>query len=78
MVSTGDFYEAYQEYTKENKVRFNLDKAAVGKQLKTFCECTRSRKSIAGGRGHCYEFPELEECRKQFEKNIDVVIDWEE
>ena len=78
-IEVESLYKKYIEFVKIIKERHPMPKSEFGKELSKVCQDI-SRKQItfsSGSRAWCYELPDLEECRKLFEDEIKIKIDWD-
>jgi hypothetical protein len=73
-------YKEYLRHCKDSGVRHRDVKQAFGRKLKKMCPglmIKRPRSTTENGRPQHYFFPDLEQCRANFEKQINISIDWE-
>ena len=68
----------FHDYARTIGDRNGLSATEFGKQLRDVCPGIVRGRQTSSGRPYEYRFPPLLECRRQFEKNIDMTIPWDE
>ncbi len=83
-VLTGNMYDGYQDFCKSLGVRFKLTPEEFGKHLKRYFPGVEKKRLTLtegydrGERKLHYVFPPLEECRQQFERQVNMKVDWDQ
>ena len=81
-VEIKDFHDAYIQFSKPLGERYLLDPSQFGKRLRRLCPgVIRGKTSNQTGypsRRPIYIFPPLDECRAEFERQVNMEIDWDE
>jgi phage/plasmid-associated DNA primase len=77
VVQTNYFYDSYRVFCRDQNIRYKLIPQQFGKEIHKLCPgIEKVRRSAAFGRNYYYAFPDLEECRDQFEAAVNMIIDW--
>ncbi len=76
-IKVQELYEQYIEFAKNINVRHRAAVSEFGKELRKVCADVR-RKQIAldGKRQYVFYLPDLDNCRKLFEKNTGIKEKW--
>ena len=83
IVSVDDQYQSYITFSETMKDRYPKSPEQLGRELNNMCEgINRKRPRTTDSYGkskreYVREFPDLDECRKQFEQLIKMGIDWD-
>ena len=84
-IPTEDLYERYKDFCSGLGVRFKMPMQEFGKKLKRYLPgVTKKRLPSSNGyrekdgRSNHYVFPSLEVCRRDFEREVRMKIDWDE
>jgi len=71
-------YQDYQIYSDKLKEKYPLSPTQFGIFLHKICPGVKKSRHGIGKRKMFYRFPDLDSCRKLFEKQIKQDIDWED
>lgn len=78
-VSKKVFQQQFKDYCDSNGEKTYRVAQTVGSEIKKICpKVKEARLSINGTRERCYEFPTLDECRKQFDEYMGMDVEWEQ
>ena len=77
----GRIYERYIGHCQDSGIRHRDVKQLFGRKLKKICpdlEIKRPWNATDAGRPQYYYFPDLEQCRRDFERIMGMTIKWVE
>jgi phage/plasmid-associated DNA primase len=78
-VVTQNLYDEYIEYCRKIGERFPQTNSQFAKKLRERCpEIRKRRELVKDNRRYVLYFPPLEECRNEFEKHVNIKINWDE
>jgi len=84
-IPTEDLYERYKDFCSGLGVRFKLPMQEFGKQLKRYLPGVTKKRLPSknsyrekDGRSNHYVFSPLADCRRNFEREVRMKIDWDE
>jgi hypothetical protein len=76
-VELDNLYHSYLYDCKDMSLRHPEDKSQFSKKLGQLCPgMERPRKSVYGKKVTYLKFPPLIDCRRSFEKNVKMEVDW--
>ncbi len=70
-------YDDYKEFAEEVSRAPKLSNTQFGRKLKEVVKLDRVRPDVDGTRKWCYQFGQLDECRKMFENVVKMNVDWD-
>lgn len=72
-------FNDYKEFATYLGQKYKLTEVHFGRELKKACEGIETYRPGTGNqRPRYYRFPALEECRKEFQKQVNIEINWED
>jgi len=78
-VETQEFHDEYITFCRNIGERYPQTDSQFSKQLRGLCpEIRRGRRGYMTKRRWALYFPKLDECRRQFERLVNMEIDWDE
>lgn len=71
-------YKEYVAFANNLREKTPVADSQFGKELRNLCPSISRKRGSGEGRPWQYDFPPIDECRKQFEQAVNMTLKWDE